>query len=1391
MIIRKKSKEELQDQAEWFLDYAEKTWKITEKQKERISKILWISDSEKEWFFERLSHRAWNWIYDKEEIGKKLTQGNLVHKWLKKYVWTKYNFWIYKWYDYDDLVSDMYDKWYIKNFEKLWKEYWYYLRFKKYFEKYKTPSDVVNYKFIDHLSRRFCDLDYYKERQNYNYFHFRDDPNHYRKKFLKESERYKTFRENFDILMNSWVHKQVGWIKAIEEDKDNRFFRMDAVLDCANPINLKIILDKYPNIEIETLFDYSHSSFLKCVKNENLWILFEKFPEIDVKVLFKLENKLEDSEFKTYIVKLFDFYPSVTLDEFLWVSGRISVEELLLCNNMDDFLGLICKRYSFNFDSYKTIFCHYNSLFIDKIKGNYFWETDREKLLKYGNTESIKVILNKYPNIKPENLAICLYMKPDVLKIIFEKYPEIDLETFVNSNWLHELLLNASPIILGVMLNKYKIDSQTLLSSELLHNYVKPENLEIIFEKYPEIGFKELSSLENDKVHVLSLANPNNLKVIFEKYPEIKIEELAELDHVLNYKLRTENLAIVLENFWPLDLAEINQYEKLFCFNGMLPVTLNFKEENHKWYLKFLNEIIDTNYNSDKKSEMIEKVVSLTFEQAQNYVEIFKMLDDSISMDIQRIKNELIGELLERDNPKDVVKQIINIFERNNLPLTWKIFKVFELLYPKEKFKNTLRPYWSPVLHQYLDEWKNVYNLIYKDLMNIAIKSWDRSLRDYLKTFIWSEKLLKKFEDIVSSDWFDWSDVHCLEGKLEEQEQVKLLYLFRRISVLYNRYFWGEINEWNTIEDKKYWKSIVADNQLVGFYNDIKKWFNLRDWKSIYDRLQTLVYVNWLNYHSAEEILEEMSRSKEQAHEKWLQLYNNSNWWKIEFPRQVFLKWVTEDAFSKIINRWVTCREYLWGWEDWKAAWSDATPFDIDWIYVDCPTEWTSYWNINLVVDATKSSIYDTKEKWIQWYSEDKYELFVTWWWNHYWIRTGIPMTEVDYIIYYGDFSKKEFEYMCYEIARNGYYIPITDKEWYIKFTPEMYHNIRKWFNYMKYYDGFDVELKDWKYVSKESDNEVHKDSIDGELWMLILENSPSNERYKEFAKENRELAENTIEWIKRILEEKCWIQFNSEYDGSITWAQLYDSWSTWRWTDIPTKDVDLDFTLLLDAKDYERVDEIGKIIHEEIWTQKNDDHWVVEWWNQIKSKINNIWKSEDRPNWVPLDLLILKKSQVIDYSSSDAMREKLNYIASNQKTWAEDLDWVRTNVIIMKKLLKAKWCYKHPEWWIAWIWVENWITQNHWSFVEALESFEKVAYWGEYKEWMDPISLDEFQALYPMYDAWENYKDWCNDNFVYKLKENGYRWTLDIIKIYRLEWIEWIRKVIKEYEVKKANFIE
>ena len=1485
MIIRKKSKEELQAQAEWFLNYVYKNWKISKITKDEILKVLWLNESEKKNFLERLSNKFWQ----KVNISNISQLKHLINK-------KKIDFW------------------------KLYEEYliflWGYLKARKKAKKFLNDFELSNYnnwllnlvthiflngseetlKIITHLKyekvklpelRGWCKESYILEYidknpdgKNCAKIIFDKYPDVSEKEicdcFQKLTPKFFTLiidkypnlsKNEFELLLDRWLSPSDRDIKEcilVFEKFPNISFRqfLSIFTSAIDYDQLKNLFKRYPNItvsEIKFLNSYINGIFRNLTIND--FLALEKSIFIQI---WKYHKDLSIEEIITLITiaetdeSFENFYYKHKKDYKKWLDARLIYIQNYFVKYKNRIKNIKTTPNVSIEESFKDIggsHFYLNKLDVLKFIYQKWWDdinTHRsfksqsletyykdEKLSRWGvSYEFLKEMCERWPEISI--LQLVKLSSKENLKLIFEKYPEItidELKSLENENT--HILRWAQPKNLKLIFEKYpdiQINDLLLLKNENTHilRWAQPKNLKLIFEKYPEITIDELKSLENENTHILRWAQPKNLKLIFEKYPDIQINDLLLLENgILNWAqpenlevifdqypdiqindlllLKNENTHIlrwaqpknlkkVLKNFWPLDFVEINQYKKLFCFNRQLPTTLNFKEENHKWYLNFLNEVLDTNYDSDKKSKMIAKVVTLTFEQAHNYVEVFKLLDDSISMDIQRVKNELIDELLETDNPKEDAQQIINIFERNNLPLTGKIFKVFELLYPRRKFKDTLQVHWSPVLHQYLDEWKNVYDLIYKDLMNIAIKSWDRSLRDYINTFVWAEKLLKKFEDIVSSEWFLWNEPLCLDKKLSEDEQAKLLYLFRRISVLYNRYYWKEINEWNTIEDKKYWESTVADNQLVEFYNDIKKWFHLRKWDSIYDRLQR--FLLWLWYHSFDEVLKDMEKSKKGAHERWLKLYNESNWWKIDFPKHAFLKWVMEDAFSKIINRWVTSREYLWWWDDWNAAWSDCTPFDIDWWYADSFLEW-GYGGIKLVVDIDKNNIFNTGEKWITWYDENQYELFRTrtLWSNHYWIRTWIPTTEIDYIIYTWNFEWKDFETICYEIARNGYYIPITDKEWNIKFTLEMYQKIRAWFNYMEYYDWFDVEQVNWKWVSKESDNKINKgysgtnDKIT-EDWLrkLISDNSPSNEKYSGFSKENRELAENTIGRIKEILENQCWIKFNSKHDTSITWAELHDSWSTWRWTDIPTKDVDLDFTLLLDAKDYnEKLELIKETIYRETGTGTDpldrEWEWPRTWWFQMKSKKNKIGQGPERPDWISLDLLILKKSQVIDYSSSDAMKEKLNYI--NDNLWEEILDRVRTNVIIMKKLLKSQSCYKKTsaEWWIAWIWVENWITQHHWSFIEALESFEKVAYGWEYEPWKQPVSLEIFKEEYPIYDAWENYKDWCNDNFVDKINNHGYNWMLKIVTTLRTKWIEWIEDLIKEYEKKKKEY--
>lgn len=108
-MVVKKSKEELQAQAEWFLEFALKNHDISKKTSWDISKILWLNESEKKWLIEWLVSKIWKEIdiSDEKEVKKKL----------------------------NNKISD---------FDNIRKKYNKYLYAKKIFEPYETINPKLN-----------------------------------------------------------------------------------------------------------------------------------------------------------------------------------------------------------------------------------------------------------------------------------------------------------------------------------------------------------------------------------------------------------------------------------------------------------------------------------------------------------------------------------------------------------------------------------------------------------------------------------------------------------------------------------------------------------------------------------------------------------------------------------------------------------------------------------------------------------------------------------------------------------------------------------------------------------------------------------------------------------------------------------------------------------------------------------------------------------------------------------------------------------------------------------------------------------------------------------------------------------------------------------------------
>ncbi|MEI6773338.1 MAG: hypothetical protein WCL18_00430 [bacterium] len=141
-------------------------------------------------------------------------------------------------------------------------------------------------------------------------------------------------------------------------------------------------------------------------------------------------------------------------------------------------------------------------------------------------------------------------------------------------------------------------------------------------------------------------------------------------------------------------------------------------------YINFLIQIGETSYSDETKEKMINKILSLGLKSAEKYIETFQIFNNSISQDIQHIKNELIEQVLNTENPREVAEKINGIFTKNNLPLVGKIYKVFNELYKDDKLDQmfTSYPKLSPILRNTKNN-KQKRAIMYRDLLNINIKS--------------------------------------------------------------------------------------------------------------------------------------------------------------------------------------------------------------------------------------------------------------------------------------------------------------------------------------------------------------------------------------------------------------------------------------------------------------------------------------------------------------------------------------------------------------------------------------------------------------------------------------------------------------------------------------------
>jgi len=832
VAIEKKSIEDLKNQAQWFFDYADSVWLITYEEKGKLSKVLWIWESDKKWFFDRLFKRNNDLIRDEKIIWKRLTKGTLLKKW----VFTG------------------------EDFSKLWDEYNHYLKAKNIIEKYVSLPEITNNNLIEIVCDNIDDW---------------------------------IFLKNFKIMMESWIYNHEDWVLAVES-KNYHFDCMCDVLISAKPKVLQLMLEKFLDEDFDTLFNDDMEDYYENMNYESLAFLLWKFPQITIDQLLELQT---DYMYDSNRGSVFDFYPNITLDEFMWICDKFWFKILFKYRNINDFLNFLCSERRINVENFKVVFNHYKSLVIDKL-WQWSHHSDRELFINDDfDAKAVKLVFKKYPNISPSDLEkiwsipfknlriifnefsnkisfeqLLIYSEvfkkahlknlkyiineyyddfkiadlddfddiigdrnfSKVLKLIKNKYNKnlpyddlkqlwwfFDNDFFCNLKYLFnandlcriddikslsDVLFWSTPLNFEIAINNYSINDLELLSDVLSVDYRKFNS---IFKKYWKITIDERNNLS----HILNAANTDNLELIlnyfWQNFWDIKswTDGLNSLETILSLA-KPENLKLMLMFFNP-SFEDLNQHQKAFLFKWKLLENTKFKEDFKIWYLDYIENVMDLWVSRDIQWKILCDIFNLDFCTLENYLKCFN------------------DYCITKNYPYSVFFECFD-WESLNLRALKLLDEWFELPNPLVDG--------NELFCKKDDVWflNNSIKLIYPDLDVIFNREETKLILDFVDSVWWINKwytiLVLTIEKMVR-DWVDsnnFSNILC--KKIRKYKKIFDIYPENKIPEWLKISVWMEFEITNSYAE---WYNESTWNDYLETVNkiiEISKWWRGCDW---------------------------------------------------------------------------------------------------------------------------------------------------------------------------------------------------------------------------------------------------------------------------------------------------------------------------------------------------------------------------------------------------------------------------------------------------------------------------------------------------------------------------------------------------------------------------------
>lgn len=789
---------------------------------------------------------------------------------------------------------------------------------------------------------------------------------------------------------------------------------------------------------------------------------------------------------------------------------------------------------------------------------------------------------------------------------------------------------------------------------------------------------------------------------------EFTLKDFNDNPELLNIFENTNIACAFSENMsWIIPLFNDSENFKTGNYNRMKVITAYFKIQDVELQKAFKEYVMEFGTNIDvEKIEYVSKVLS--------------RLSLSNSSEIFTFRKELATQILKSNNPLESLSKIEDVFIRNNIPTVGKIYSCFEILHPDFQGFNFESSMVSPVLKKSSTMSKKV--TVFSDLIKSSFGSNNRSVNAYLKNIEFGSSL---YESIKSGQ--------IQFNSLGETEVRELNTFCSHLATLYN----------NTMKAKKNNETFKSTGYVLTDILELSKRLS-PDGTLDYNLADRVIrmFCGFTGIDTLEQAKEYIERKVKTADSR----NRNASSSDMILEQGDFIKGIGDITYLRnILQNGSVSKEYLG-----SSAGSDATPLDTD-ISMIMSSDGT----ISEKMNATAASSYGPI--WFVLKNDDRFittrtssealeakrdmskmEVFYTGvlGQGHYGIRTGFASSEINYIVM-DNYDPK----VGLEIAMNGFYIPVANKEGKIVFTPKDYDELRTKMSGLSYF---------------EEDNYTFSENL------ITEETEYFAEQIEQSNFEVQAKREKINRVIKKSLEE-LGLHLKTNIDGDLTegFVELIDTGSTGRGTNKPG-DGDFDFMMRLDKtilSNPARLSELKQTILRNLGRENSSE---LTGTGDFRLKSVQI----DTDISVDIDITFTEKNDKVLYSTDMALQDRL---ATIQRNDPEKYKYVVANILLAKQVLKKAEAYKPnrgeiPQGGLGGVGIENWILQNGGSFIDAARSFVEAS---------DGKSFSEFKSTYQIWDFGDNHLaerrgQYAHDNFVANnMSEAGYQKTVVALKEY------------------------